>query len=238
MKTKTFRTLQLLAGIYGVLYCIFAIESFIQDDLKISEKNGIVYIFLLFIYLTGFGFSWKREKTAGIILMIWNTCVWIFSLYLARDGDSAMFCIMALPVLIISALLVLSSYKSSANPALTTEKQWRLVLRILLINYAVLYTIVVFSELTANHSINYFTMPFLLFPLLLIIFVVGFILSWKRELAAGFVFLLWFGVLIAGSLTYSQIWNSGPWLFFAIPILLQGLFYAQNHFLYRPKKHI
>ena len=183
--------------------------------------------------MAGFALSWTKEKMAGIIFMIWNAGIWIYDLYLNRGRDSGMFCIMAVPVLVIGALFLLQWYKTSGTPQPSIQQQWKFILRILLINYAVLYAIVVITELTAGKQLDYFSIPFILFPLLLLFFLMGFALSWKKEFQAGLIFLFWFAVLLYGTIAYSVFRDSGPWIVFGIPILIQGLFYIKNHLSFK-----
>ncbi len=76
---------------------------------------------------------------------------------------------------------------------------------------AVLYTIVVISELSSENTYNYSSLPFILFPLMFLVFLIGFIFSWKWELQAGFIFLLWYAILFTGSVIYFEFRDSGPW---------------------------
>lgn len=115
------------------------------------------------------------------------------------------------------------------------KQQWKYVLRVLIINYAVLYGIAVFSDLSFGKGVDYFSLPYIIFPLLLLIFLVDFLLSWKREFYAGLIFLFWCVVYILGSIVYPEILKAGPWIICGIPILLQGLFYIKNHYEFRTK---
>ncbi|MBN2862279.1 MAG: hypothetical protein JXN62_03895 [Bacteroidales bacterium] len=165
--------------------------------------------------------------------MIWNAGIWAYGLFLNRNQDGGMFCVMAVPVLVIGALLILKWYKTSGSPQPSIQQQWKFILRVLLLNYFVLYTIVVISELTDGKHTDYFSLPFVLFPILLLIFWVGFALSWKREYLAGIFFIFWYAVITFGTVIFYEFRNSGPWILFGIPIFLQGVFYIKNHFLYR-----
>jgi hypothetical protein len=183
--------------------------------------------------MAGFALSWTREKMAGIIFMVWNAGIWIYGLILTRGRDGGMFCIMAVPVLVIGALLLFRWYKTTEVPVPSEQQLWKFILRVLLINYAVLYAIMVISELTVGKSLDYFSLPFILFPMLLMIFIVGFILSWKREFQAGIIFLLWYAIMLFGSVAYFEFRDSGPWILFGVPIILQGLFYIKNHISFK-----
>lgn len=57
----------------------------------------------------------------------------------------------------------------------------------------------------------------------------GFLLSWKREFLAGYVFLSWGAILTFANVAYAEISTLGGWALFGLPILLQGIFYIKNH---------
>lgn len=172
---------------------------------------------------------------AGIILMIWNAGVWIDDLYWARpEMDYSMASAIATSFMLIGAFFSLNWYKTTKATVPSQQQQWKFILRVLLINYVVLYAIVVFSELTVGEPVNYLSFPFIIYPLLLLIFCVGFLVSWKWEFVAGYIFLFWFVILIVANVTYSEILKLGPWAAFGLPILLQGIFYIKNHKKFRP----
>jgi hypothetical protein len=93
----------------------------------------------------------------------------------------------------------------------------------------------VLSELFGGNPIDYFSLPFILYPLLLMIFLVGFVLSWRKEFYAGFVFLFWCVIMYYGSIAYIEFRQSGPWNLLGIPILLQGILYIKHHYQFRSK---
>ena len=236
MKSKTTKTLQIITGVFAALYFIFtAITFFDEGGLSYLKPVDYLYLVPLLIFMAGFALSWTRQKMAGIILMVWNAGAWIYDLYLYRGMDWGMLSSMAVPVMVIGALFLLQWYKITKVTVSSKKQQWKFILRVLLINYAVLYAIVVFSDLSVGESVHYFSLPFILFPLLLIVFIGGFALSWKSEFYAGFIFLFWYAILIFGAIAYSEFFSSGPWIMFGIPILLQGIFYLNQHYRYRPK---
>ncbi|HOU03038.1 MAG TPA: hypothetical protein PLL94_13315 [Bacteroidales bacterium] len=234
MKLRTAKTLQILTGIYLVLYVIGIVSSLLNSELSFLNLSDNLFLLLFLIFISGFVLCWKQEKIAGIILMIWNAGIWAYGLFLNRHQDGGMFCVMAVPVLVLGTLLILRWYKSSVSPQPSVQQQWKFILRVLLINYLVLYIIVVISEITNGKHTDYFSLPYILFPMLLLIFCTGFILSWKREFLAGLLFIFWYAILTLGSVTSFEFRGSGPWILFGVPILLQGLFYIKNHFQYKP----
>ena len=236
MKTKTTKTLQILTGVFAALYFIFtAISFFDEGGLSYLKPSQYLSLIPLLIFMAGFALSWTNQKMAGIILMVWNAGAWIYDLYLYRGMDWGMLSSMATPVMVIGALFLLQWYKISKVTVSSGKEQWKFILRVLLINYAVLYAIVVFSDLSAGESVHYFSLPFILFPLLFMVFIIGFALSWESEFYAGFIFLFWYAILLFGTIAYSEFFSSGPWIMFGIAILLQGIFYIKHHYQFRPK---
>ena len=235
MKSKLTITLQILTGVGAVLYLIGMVMSFIFGELSFLNLIDYLSLVLFLVFIAGFALSWTNKKIAGIILMIWNAGVWISDLYLFREMDYSMLSAIASPSMVIGALFLLEWYKTHKATVSSKKQNWKFILRVLLINYVVLYSIVVFSEIFRGEQVDYFSFPFIIFPLLLLLFWVGFLVSWKRELLAGYIFLIWCAILLFGTFTYSEISRLGPWVVFGLPILLQGIFYIINHYKYRPK---
>jgi len=233
MKTRSIKILQILTGAYAALYLAGVISSIVDGELYFKKLIDNLFLLLFLIFLVGFALSWKRKKIAGVVFMGWTACIWIYDLFLTRGQDSGMLCILTVPVLVFGALFLLQWFISSMTPKPTIQQEWKFILRILLINYAVLYAIVVISELTNGKTVDYFNIPFIIFPLLLLLFLLGFALSWRREFLAGIIFLIWYLIILSGTIAYFEFRNSGPWIIFGIPILLQGSFYIKNNLSFR-----
>lgn len=150
MKSKSNKTLQIITGIYAVLYFALIANAYIKGYVSFSNLNHILQLVLLLIFLAGFVLSWMNKKMAGIILMIWNAGVWILALYFFARGDdySPMAGVMATPIMVFGAIFLLEWYKTTKATVLSEKQQWKYVLRVLIINYAVLYGIAVFSDLS------------------------------------------------------------------------------------------
>ncbi len=234
-ESKTAKTLQILTIVGAVLYFAGTAMSIIFDELTLVNLQDYLILALLLVFIAGFVLSWTNKKMAGIIFMIWNAGVWISDLYLLREADYSMMSAIASSFMVIGAFFLLEWYKTSKATVPSKPQQWKFILRVLLINYAVLYSIVVLSELFAGEGVNFFNFPFIIYPLMLLIFLVGFLVSWRREFLAGFIFAFWFSISLFATLAYSEISRLGPWVIFGLPILLQGIFYINNHFKFRPK---
>ena len=230
-KAKSTKTLQVITAIFAVYLFALIVIGFILGNLSFTNLNDIFLLVLLLIFLIGFAFSWKSTKMAGIILMIFNASAF-FSLFFNKFDSGIL---TGVPIMVIGALFLLEWYKTSKVIVPSKQQQWKFILRVLLINYIVLYGIIVISELISGKEVDYFSLPYIIFPLLLLIFLVGFVLSWKKELFAGFIFLFWCVVFILGAIAYTEILQAGPWLLFGLAILLQGMFYIKNHYEFRTK---
>ncbi len=235
MKSKSNKPLLIITGVYAFLYLAGMLTSIFNGEFSLSNLIDNYFLILSIIFMVGFVLSWTNEKKAGIIFLVWNAGIWIFDYYLNRNADSGMISVLALPILFIGALFLLEWYKTTKTPKPTEQQQWKFTLRVLLINYAVLYAIVVFIDLSIGQSVDYFNLPFVLYPLLLILFFGGFALSWKREFYAGFIFLIWYAILLFGFIAYPEFLRSGPWIIAGIVILFQGIIYIKHHYQYRPQ---
>lgn len=228
MKSKSLRNLRIAAIIYAGLFLAVIVSSFYNRELSFYKLQDTLFFVFFIIFLSGIALMWTRERISGIIFMVWNAFIWFYDLQLSRGTDSGMLSIMAVPIMVVGALFCLEWYKKSVNPRPSVHSQWKYVLRVLLLNYTVLYVIVVISEQFSDKTYDYFSLPFVLFPILLLVFIIGFILSWKWEFLAGLIFILWYLILFAGSVGYFELFDSGPWIMFGIPIFIQGFFYIKN----------
>ena len=236
MKSKPNRTLQILTSVGAFFYLGFIAMTVFYDGFPIFRPFGL-YEALLLIFIAGFVLAWMNKKfTTGIIFMIWNAVVWVSDLYLSRpSSDYSMLSAMASSFMVLGAFFLLEWYTSKETVP-TQQLKWKFILRVLLINYAVLYSIVAFSEPLVGEPVDYLSYPYLIYPFMLLIFLVGFILSWKWEYFAGYIFLVWFAILITANVVYSEISTLGGWAMFGVPLLLQGIFYIVNHFKFRKKE--
>lgn len=232
MKSKANKTLLIITSVYALLYLAGMLASIFKGDLSLSKPIDNYFLVFFIIFLAGFLFSWKHKKIAGIIFLVWNAGVWILDFYVGRGPDSGMRIFLALPVLFIGCFFLLEWFKTTKVPKPTEQQKWKFILPIFLINYTVLYAIVVFSDLSVGEPVNYFNLPFMLYPILLILFFGGFALSWKREFYSGFIFIIWYIILLSGFILYPEFLRSGPWIFAGIVIPIQGIIYMKHHFQY------
>ncbi|MGD0342027.1 MAG: hypothetical protein ABSA76_10015 [Bacteroidales bacterium] len=63
------------------------------------------------------------------------------------------------------------------------------LLRILLSTYAILYILIGWDDFLSQNSWN---IEYSALKILFAIFIIGYVISWKNELASGVIFILWF----------------------------------------------
>ena len=69
----------------------------------------------------------------------------------------------------------------------------------------------------------------LMLILTFLLFVAGFFMSWKSELIAGILFIIWYFIILLLTTQFPSFANSGPWVLFGLTILFQGMFYVANN---------
>jgi hypothetical protein len=65
-------------------------------------------------------------------------------------------------------------------------------LRILLSIYAILYILIGWDDFLSINAPNSWNIEYSALKILFAIFVIGYVISWKNELASGIIFILWF----------------------------------------------
>ena len=165
----------------------------------------------------------KLRCITGILLMILNAAVWINGLFIHRERG--MDIVLSLPLLFLGAFLLLGWYKTSVKFQPTKSQRWKFMLSVLLINYLVLYFIYMISDMIFWAAINFLNIPGILLPVLLGLFIMGFLLSWKEEFYAGIFFIIWYFLVVFSQLQYEEILHRGPYLLLGITVFIHGILY-------------
>jgi len=165
--------------------------------------------------------------------MILNIGIWINGLFINRERG--MDIILALPLLIVGVFLILWWYKTSRTYNSTKAQRWKFILSVLLINYVILYFIYLISDVIFWAAIDFLSIPGIILPSLLGIFITGSVLSWKYEFYAGVFFLLWYFLVLFSQLRYAEILHRGPYMLLGITIFLHGILYLYYHFKIKPE---
>jgi hypothetical protein len=123
-KKKIFPTvLHLLTFIYGLLYLIFFVGSFLPSEINgfIDEPfnlEGILVKLLFVVFLIGFFISWKREGLAGLIFIFWWVGMWCLALFVAKT-DRGAGVVMGIPLFIFGIGFLISWYNKRKRSSLT-----------------------------------------------------------------------------------------------------------------------
>ncbi len=232
MKTLSKYILQILTSIYCAVYMAGLISEFVPGETNLISIDCLLVILIFLVFLAATIFSWFNLKISGLLLQVWNIVIWLFSWFIWEEAGMVM--VLAVPALVIGVLMNLKVYKSKAGTQPTNQIYWRFVLRLLIVNYAILYAITIMAGILRD-PLNYSSFPFILFPVLAALFYSGFIVSWFNELVAGILLCLWYVVVVIGSVAYFDFSDSGPWFLFGLTILFQGLSYINNYRTYRSK---
>lgn len=250
-KSKAIRWILIIYGVlYLVLFFIEPLSNYDPEnpDFQVNKLEVTTTLIAFLIYLVGTIFAWKNEKVAGIILCIWHFVVWLCALLFWRDAGLVL--IMAFPILFPGVLLIRNWYIQKDESYTSQSKRWDLSLKTLLVNYAAIYLLSVFAHLSpkllglefptgiheiANSDYTSFTLQMLLLAFL--VFVIGFIISWRSKLSAGFLFILWYVLIFFLTYRNPEFADIGPSTLFGLTILVQGIFYIIFHYRFiRPSR--
>lgn len=165
----------------------------------------------------------RLKLVAGILLMILNAAIWINGLFIHRERG--MDIVSAVPLLYIGAFLLLGWYRTSVKPQPSKSQRWKFMLSVLLINYLTLYLIYMISDIIFWAAIDLLAVPGIFLPVLLGLFVTGFILSRNYELYAGIFFIFWYFLVVFSQLAYEEILHRGPYLLLGITVFIHGILY-------------
>jgi hypothetical protein len=97
-------------------------------------------------------------------------------------------------------------------------------LRILLSIYAILYVILGSSDFLSINAPNSWSVEYSALKILFAIFVIGYIISWKNELASGVIFILWFlGMCYENFFLCTS--DCGDGIVMGVPLLILSIFF-------------
>jgi hypothetical protein len=105
-----------------------------------------------------------------------------------------------------------------------SNKGFLKTLRILLAIYAILYLIFIIENFIPSGYFNPWNAENILIKAFFVFFVIGYIISWKSELTAGVIFILWFIGICYLDLVISDA-KSGDGIGMGIPLLVLGILY-------------
>jgi hypothetical protein len=97
-------------------------------------------------------------------------------------------------------------------------------LRILLSIYALLYIMIGWDDFLSINAPNSWSVEYSALKILFVIFVIGYIISWKNELASGVIFILWFLGMCYESFFLCTS-DCGAGIGMGIPLLILSIFF-------------
>ena len=212
------------------------------SDNQISAAEIWTVPLVLILFLVGYIYIWINEKIAGIIFLSYHLIVWILSMMVWPEAGMVL--VLILPVLFFGVFFIRSWYIANNVMYKQSNQQWKLTLRILIINYALVYLVVVFAKVIptlfgvkwpanvdnfSSWTGGYLSPLGLILIFALVIFLAGLLVSWKRELHAGLLFVFWYLLILSATLLYPEFNNSGPWLIIGLTILVQGILYIRQY---------
>ena len=102
-----------LTTIYAVLYTVLLL-SFLVFEYSYSNitYQGIVTGLAIIIFFVGYYYSWKNEKIAGTIFIIWWGIMWYIG-YVLSERDRGVAVVMGFPMFIIGILFIIYWYKKN-----------------------------------------------------------------------------------------------------------------------------
>jgi|WetSurMetagenome_2_1015567.scaffolds.fasta_scaffold104016_2 hypothetical protein len=231
---KLIKPIQYVTIAYAVVYTLLIISSIPGGDLNHINAEDIGVFLLFALFIVGFIFSWSNRIVTGILFLFWNAGMWIVECFFVEKAGG--FGIIAgVPLLILGVFYIVGEYKTRKDPPLTESQQWKITLRLFGVTYTVLYMIWVISSFVPNQKTDLFIWPGIILTILLAIYLIGFILSWKWELFAGILFIIWYIGLFIPDLQ-PIAYYIGPLRLFGLTVLIQGILYLYYHFLIKSKQ--
>jgi hypothetical protein len=98
------------------------------------------------------------------------------------------------------------------------------ILRILLSIYALLYIMIGWDDFLSINAPNSWNIEYSALKILFAIFVIGYVISWKNELASGVIFILWFlGMCYENFFLCTS--DCGAGIAMGIPLLILSIFF-------------
>ena len=227
---KSIKPIQYVTLAYAALYTLFVASGLIQGDYS-PLAIGIYLFFIPFVI--GFSLSWYNGMITGILFIVWNIGMWIVEcFFVEKDGGWGI--IFGVPLLILGVLFIVGEYKTRKDPPPTKSQLWNMALKLLVTTFTILYLVWVISSFIPNQETDLFIWPGVILTVLLAIYLIGFLLSWRWELIAGILFIIWYAGLYIPDLQ-PIAYFIGPLKFFGLPVFIQGILYLNYHYRFKFK---
>lgn len=235
------KTLRVIVVLYGLAYALLFILPLLTmnnatSDYVMTKAEIYTTILAFLIYLSGTIAMFYSEKLSGMILQFWHFTIWVFALSVWRDAGMVL--ILCLPVLFLAIFLVLNWYKKNEPYFQTGISRWKLILKLLTINYTVIYLWVALAQIGPKSlgweldnqvdqlgSWEYSIFSKIVLIVLLALYLVGVGISKRSKWVAGVIFIVWYIAVLVLSYENLDFGHSGPYAMFGVAILAQGVLY-------------
>lgn len=234
MKPVKLKPVQYITIAYAVVYSFLIFSSIPGWDFThiTTEDTGVILLFALFI--AGFIFSWFNRIVTGILFLLWNAGMWILECFIVEKAGGFGI-ITGVPLLILGVFYIVGEYKTRKYPLPSEGQKMKITLTLFGITYTVLYLIWVISSFVPFQKTDLFIWPGIILTYLLAIYLTGFILSWRWELIAGILFVIWYIGLFIPDLQ-PIAYYIGPLRLFGLPVFIQGILLIYYHFIFKSKQ--
>jgi hypothetical protein len=220
MKSAFNKPLQIISTIYGLLYFLGFALPVIMGNYTTDQFENISVLTMFFLFAIGLIYSWFNDKIGGLLFQFWYLGIWILSFFFWPEAG--MVIVLSVPILFIGIFMYHNNYKNVNKERLTKKQTQRHLLDVLMLNYTILYSVVAVPEFLLDVN-KYMVFPMFLFPLLYLLFLAAFILSWKKEKLAGILLIAWYLIVAVATMLYPNFANEGPLVAMGIPLLVQGI---------------
>jgi hypothetical protein len=110
-KKKKMPLLHAILTLYGIVYLVFRIDTFISGVTYDPHNTENIVVNLAFVlFLIGYYLAWQNEGVAGIIFIIWWAIMWCLALFIV-EHDKGGGVVMGLPLFILGILFIISWYR-------------------------------------------------------------------------------------------------------------------------------
>lgn len=234
-KIKSTILIQKWSLAYLALYLLLLlISGQIGGSFHTSEGIGVYSLFILFII--GLSVSWFNKILTGTIFLLWNIGMWILTLFITEDPNGSGI-VIGFPLLVLGVFFLLKGIEDKKKIPLKLNEKWKTVLQLLITTYSFLYILVIIEALTISRETVFKRYEGIILITLLLIYTVGFIISWKKELIAGIIFIFWSIGVFYIYIEKFTVSDDGPWIGAWLFILVQSILYFVYHFKIKSSKY-
>lgn len=224
MKLIFNKPLQIGASLYGILYFVGIALPVLTGEFNGGKFENISVLAMFLFFIGGLIYSWFNEHISGLLFQIWYLIIWILSYFFWPGAGLVL--VMSFPILLIGIFMYQNAFVKRIKNSSTKLKLEKHLLSVFMLNYAILYIVVAIPKLLQNFT-KYLEQPYLIFSLLLLVFLISFIFSWKKELFAGILLIIWYLIVIISSYTSSEIYNESPSFVMGLTLLIQGILFIK-----------